>query len=191
MNITVRRGISSDAGSLAELAARTFRDTFAAHNDPQDMALHVAQAYGPVQQGRELADPNIMTLLADVGGQAVGYAQLRRGPAPACVAGEAPIELWRLYVDREWHGHGIAQELMRHVDLEARRGAARTLWLGVWERNQRAKAFYRKWSFVDVGSHVFMVGSDAQTDRILVRSLAPAVSGGEHRATEESNVQGS
>jgi GNAT superfamily N-acetyltransferase len=168
-----------------------FRDTFAADNDPRDMALHVAQAYGPVQQGRELADPNIMTLLADVAGQAVGYAQLRLGPAPQCVAGEAPIELWRLYVDREWHGQGIAQELMRHVELEARRGGARTLWLGVWERNRRAKAFYRKWSFVDVGSHVFMVGSDAQTDRILVRSLAAAVPGGEHRATEESDVQDS
>jgi GNAT superfamily N-acetyltransferase len=174
--ITIRPGVSSDAASLAELAARTFRDTFAADNDPEDIARHAAQAYGPLQQGRELADPNIMTLLVEAGDQLVGYAQLRCGPAPACVAGDTPIELWRFYVARDWHGQGIAQELMRRVDQEARRAGARTIWLGVWERNERAKAFYRKCNFVDVGSHVFTVGSDPQTDRIMVRPVASAAS---------------
>jgi diamine N-acetyltransferase len=176
MNVTIRPALPSDAASLAELAARTFVDTFAADNDADDMALHLAQAYGPLQQGRELADPNIVTLLADADAQLVGYAQLRRGPAPLCVAGDAPIELWRFYVAREWHGHGIAQELMSYVDLAGYRADARTLWLGVWERNERAKAFYRKCNFVDVGSHVFMIGSDAQTDRILVRPVASVAS---------------
>jgi GNAT superfamily N-acetyltransferase len=135
------------------------------------MAVHLAQAYGPLQQGRELVDPDIVTLLVDADSRLVGYAQLRRGPAPACVLGDAPIELWRFYLDREWHGRGLAQTLMQRVDEEADRAQARTLWLGVWERNERAKAFYRKGHFVDVGSHVFMVGSDAQTDRILVRPV--------------------
>src|SRR3954467_15821348 len=138
MAINIRRAVSSDVAGLAELAARTFRDTFAADNAPEDMARHLAEAYGVLQQGRELADPNVATLLAEAGGQLVGYAQLRDAPAPACVAGEAPIELWRLYIDRGWHGRGIAQELMRGVVLEAQRRGARTLWLGVWERNQRA-----------------------------------------------------
>ncbi len=173
MNITIRPGVSADAASLAELAARTFDETFAADSQPDDMALHLAQAYGPVQQGRELADPNVVTLLVDADGQLVGYAQLRRGRAPACVEGDAPIELWRFYLAREWHGRGLAQALMRRVDEEADLAKARTLWLGVWERNERAKAFYRKCGFVDVGAHVFMVGNDAQTDRILVRAVAP------------------
>jgi diamine N-acetyltransferase len=126
MNFTVRPALPSDATPLAELAARTFVDTFAADNDPDDMAIHLAQAYGPLQQGRELADPNVITLLVEVGAQLVGYAQLRRGSPPSCVAGEAPIELWRFYVAREWHGQGIAQALMRSVDLTAHRaGAAR------------------------------------------------------------------
>ena len=174
MDITIRLAVSSDAENLAELAGRTFRDTFAADNRPEDIALHVAEAYGPLQQGRELSDPTIITLLVEAGGELVGYAQLRRGAAPTCVPDDVPIELSRFYVARDWHGHGIAQELMRRVDLEAQSGGARTLWLGVWERNERAKAFYRKCSFVDVGSHVFMVGTDAQTDRILVRPVAPA-----------------
>jgi ribosomal protein S18 acetylase RimI-like enzyme len=87
------------------------------------------------------------------------------------VIGEAPLELWRFYVARPWHGRGIAQALMSHVNAEAHRRGARTLWLGVWERNERAKAFYRKTGFTDVGSHLFMVGEDAQSDRIMVRPI--------------------
>jgi hypothetical protein len=52
------------------------------------------------------------------------------------------------------------------------------LWLGGWERNERAKAFYLKTGFKDVGSHLFMVGTDPQTDRILVRGLTTSGSNG-------------
>ena len=112
------------------------------------------------------------TLLAEAGGRLAGYAQLRSGPAPACVTGVDPIELMRFYVSREWHGRGVAQSLMGSIMQEAAGRGARTLWLGVWERNQRAQAFYRKAGFTDAGSHVFMVGTDPQTDRIMTRPLA-------------------
>jgi RimJ/RimL family protein N-acetyltransferase len=173
MDITIRRGTPADAARLAELAARTFRDTFADGTSPEDMAAHLAQAYGPEQQGRELADPNIVTLLVEADGTLVAYAQVRRGPVPACVAGADPIELWRFYVDRPWHGRGIAQGLMHRVDEVTHRIGGRTLWLGVWEHNARAKAFYHRCGFANVGAHVFTVGSDAQTDHILTRPVAP------------------
>jgi diamine N-acetyltransferase len=172
MSITIRPGTPADAEALAALAARTFRDTFAADNRPEDLALYLSQAYGPIQQGRELADPNISTLLADTGHDLAAYAQLRCGTSPDCVAGESPLELWRFYVVREWHGRGLAHTLMQQVDAEAERLGARPLWLGVWERNERALAFYQKCGFVDVGSHIFVVGSDPQTDRIMVRPIA-------------------
>src|SRR5258708_3798974 len=132
----------------------------------------MAQAYGPLQQGRELADANIVTLLARQGEELAGYAQLRLGPAPPCVEGSAPIELRRFYVAREWHGQGVAQTLMSHVDMQADRVGARTLWLGVWERNERGKAFYRKCGFVDFGTQIFVVGTDPQTDRVMARAVA-------------------
>ena len=169
--MTIRHGVATDAAALAELAARTFRETFAAGSPPEDMALHLAQAYGTPQQQRELADPDMTTLLADADGELAAYAQVRFGLTPECVTGETPVELWRFYVAQPWHGRGLAQTLMQRVELEASQRGGRTLWLGVWERNGRAIAFYRKAGFTDVGSHVFMVGTDAQTDRILVRSL--------------------
>ena len=174
----IRAGAATDATALAELAARTFRETFAADNRPEDIAAHAAHAYGTVQQERELVDPNIATLLVEVDGELAGYAQLRSGRPPPCVTGEEPVELWRLYIAHPWHGRGVAQALMRRVESDAYRRGGRTLWLGVWERNERAQAFYRKNGFMEIGSHVFMVGTDAQTDRIFVRHLPTVISNG-------------
>jgi ribosomal protein S18 acetylase RimI-like enzyme len=168
---TIRRGEASDAPALAALAARTFHETFAADNNPDDLALYMGQAYGSEQQRAELDDSRIDTLLVESDDALIAYAMLRDEPPPDCVAGPRPIELWRFYVDRAWHGRGIAQRLMAAVEDEARAHRAQTIWLGVWERNLRAQAFYRKCGFVDVGSHVFVVGSDPQIDRIFERAL--------------------
>ncbi len=169
--VTIRIATRDDAAVLAELARQTFYDTFAATNDATDMALHLARAYGVPQQSSEIADPSILTLLAEEEGAVVGYAQVRDDHAPPCVTGPSPIELWRFYVRREWHGRGVAQPLMDQVKEEARRRGARTLWLGVWERNDRARAFYRKCGFADAGDHIFLFGTDPQTDLIMVTSL--------------------
>ena len=169
--MTIRLGTAADAALLAALARDTFFDTFASSNDESDMALHIERSYGLAQQMAELTDSSITTLLVDEGGQAVAYAQVRTGHVPKCVPGAAPIELWRFYVQRGWHGRGIAQALMARVVAEAETRGAKTLWLGVWEHNHRARAFYAKCGFTDVGEHVFLFGTDPQTDRVMARPL--------------------
>ena len=169
--MTIRTATAADAALVSELARRTFFDTFASTNDPSDMAIHLAQSYGVDQQTRELNDRDITTLLVEEGGAAIAYAQVRGGHLPDCVAGPDPIELWRFYVDRGWHGRGIARPLMERVMEEARRRGAKTLWLGVWERNDRARAFYAKCGFTDAGEHIFLFGTDPQTDRVMVTAL--------------------
>lgn len=169
--ITVRKGAAADAAGLAELAAATFRDAFATANAPDDLALHLARSYGVAQQGAELADPGILTLIAFEGEAMAGYAQLCRSEPPPSVATTGAMELWRFYVSQSWHGRGVAQALMQAVVDAARAQGATSLWLGVWERNPRAQAFYRKAGFADVGSKVFVVGTDAQTDRVMLKAL--------------------
>ena len=90
------------------------------------------------------------------------------GPVPDCVSGGEPIELLRFYIDRAWHGRGLAGELMDATVAAAAERGARTVFLAVWERNLRAIAFYAKRGFRDVGSRPFQLGSDLQTDRIMV-----------------------
>jgi ribosomal protein S18 acetylase RimI-like enzyme len=167
----VRRCRPDEALALATLAADTFREAFGAANRPEDLQEFLTTAYGEPQQRGELCDPDIDTFVAAANDGLIGFAQLRGGTTPTCVASTRPLELSRLYVAAKWHGHGIAQRLIAAVAERAieRRGDA--LWLGVWERNPRARAFYRKAGFRDVGTKVFVVGADPQRDIVMLREL--------------------
>ena len=158
----VRRATPSDAAALAELAARTFIDTFAAQNRPEDIEAYVAETYGVAQQLREIDD----TLVVEDGGALIAFAQLHRSDSPY-----GDVELGRFYVDRAHHGRGIARMLMDAVLAAARTLGGRKLWLGVWEHNPRAIRFYEKCGFADEGSQPFRVGSDVQTDRVMTFML--------------------
>ena len=171
LTVTIRAAGVPDAPWLAALAERTFRETYGAHNTPEDMERYVADHFGAARQEAELQDRRLTTLVAEVDGRPAGYVQLARGTAPAGVSGAAPIEIARFYVDRPWHGRGLAQQLMDAAVSTARADGARTIWLGVWERNPRAIAFYRKCGFRDAGTQTFVLGADYQRDLVLARPL--------------------
>ncbi|MEO8017767.1 MAG: GNAT family N-acetyltransferase [Pseudomonadota bacterium] len=171
-SVAIRCATIEDAAALATFGARTFAETFAADNTAEDMRLHLAQAWRPELQRAEILDPQVDTLLAcDAHGTLAGFAQLQAGSAPACIATVRPVELLRFYVDKPWQGQGLAQALMRAVENLARTRGARELWLGVWERNARAQAFYGKHGFRKVGTQIFVVGTDPQTDHVMLREL--------------------
>ena len=168
---TIRRGTLRDAELLAELGARTFSETFAADNTPENMAAYLASAFAPTQLAADLVDPRCLFQIAETAASAVGYAMLRSGAAPEQVTGKRPIELVRLYVSRDSLGSGVGSALMQACLDEAKRGGHQTLWLGVWQHNIRAQAFYRKWNFREVGTHSFQLGDDPQTDLLMQRSI--------------------
>ena len=170
-NTVVRQATAADAELLAELGARTFSETFAADNTAEDMAAYLASSFGPALQAAELAEPQSIFLIAEVKGIAAGYAKLKPGEPPHGVTVDQPIELVRLYVAHEWLGRGVGAALMQVCIDQSREKGHRTLWLGVWEHNTRAHAFYRKWKFRDVGRHIFQLGADVQTDILMELSL--------------------
>lgn len=162
----IRLAVPADAAALAELGARTYRDTFVDSTAPDDLRIFLARTYNEAEQGKEIADPTIVTFVDEIDGELVAYAQLKLGDDPS------RIELGRLYVDRSQHGRGVAHALMRRCLDEAAARGAETIWLGVWEHNERAKAFYRKHGFVKTGVHPFLVGTDVQTDHEMERPVA-------------------
>ena len=170
-DLIIREAVPAEASLIARLARQSFSEAFGDRNDPGDLACFLDSAYGVVQQSAELGNPSWTTLLAFQGDQAVGFAQLRRDSAEPCVASPKPVELHRLYVLQSHHGAGAGAALMQRVLDRARAEGFRSHWLGVWEHNARGLAFYRKWEFEEVGSHIFQVGSDPQTDLLLVRPL--------------------
>lgn len=171
IDVAIRRATSDDANILAELGARTFEETFAVDNTEDDMTAYLAKHFSVAQQTAELAHPDSTFLIAEVDGRAAGYAKLHAGEPPEEIEGARPIELVRLYVLQEWLGRSVGQALMRACLDEARNTGHDTLWLGVWERNARAQAFYNKWDFRAVGDHIFQLGSDAQRDILMERPL--------------------
>lgn len=162
--IAIRRATTADAAPLAVFARRCFDETFAAYNTREDMEAYLSKAFGKRQQHAEITDPDWVTLLAESGGAIAGFAQIKL--EPEC------IEIHRFYVDRAFHGKGVAQSLMAESEAIAAARAAKRVWLGVWERNDRAIAFYKKCGFRDCGSQQFILGSDVQTDRVMEKALA-------------------
>jgi ribosomal protein S18 acetylase RimI-like enzyme len=168
----VRKAHGCDAKKLSELAEATFKATFGALNTAEHMELHCQTSYGEQIQAAEIADPGMVTLVSEDKGRLIAYAQLRWGEAPDCVSAQSPGEIQRLYVVEDWHGKGVAQELMKACISEIKEIGSDALWLGVWERNPRAIAFYKKFGFVEAGEHTFPLGGDPQRDIVMARSVA-------------------
>jgi ribosomal protein S18 acetylase RimI-like enzyme len=173
MSWIIRAADASDADALSALAERTFRDAFSALNTAENMDLHCAVAYTPARQAAEIADPAIVTLVAESRHELVAFAQLHlRAATPPCVSASPAIELHRIYVDASFHGKGLAGDLLAAVFDRAKQEGAAAVWLGVWEHNPRAIRFYQRSGFVEAGEHVFVVGTDPQRDLLMVRNFA-------------------
>ena len=166
-SLTIRYADVEDAKMLAEVGGQSFYDTFAKDNKPEDIADYLAKAFSVEQVAKEIADEKTIFLIVEIDSQTAGYAKLRVNEPPECITGENPIEIERFYILQNWHGRGLAQSLMKRCIEEAKQRGHQSIFLGVWEHNQRAIAFYQKCGFKKVGEHPFLLGSDLQTDWLM------------------------
>jgi GNAT superfamily N-acetyltransferase len=172
--LVLRRATTADAPRLAAAAAALFRDTFGAANRPEDMDAYLAHAFSETRQRAELSAFDERVWLALDGGEEIaGYVHVRLGARPpmGSAPSERPAEIARLYADRRWHGRGLGAALMDAAVATALEWGGDLLWLGVWEKNPRAIAFYAKHGFLDVGEQEFWLGADRQRDRVMARRL--------------------
>lgn len=169
---SVRRAVPADAMLLARIGARLFEQTFGAANDREDMEAYLASAFSIEHETEILADPMRGAWIAEDAGRAtIGYAVLRRGSTANGVLATKPAEVQRVYTDQAWHGRGVGDALVRACYDQARTWHCDMLWLGVWEKNPRAIAFYEKKGFRKVGRQTFLLGSDVQHDFVMALSL--------------------
>ena len=172
-DLIIRMANQNDAKLLTELSYTTFWDAFASHpkNAPEDMRHYMQQAFSEEQIALELADQNTFFLIAELEGKPAGYAKVVRNATEEGIKAERPIELARLYSHQEYLGKGVGQELMNACVEFAQETRHDVIWLGVWEYNPRAIAFYEKNGFRAVGKHIFQLGSDRQTDLLMQRDV--------------------
>jgi diamine N-acetyltransferase len=169
-----REAIVEDASSLAAFSTRAFRDTYRDIDDPADITSYVSEHFTTDAMSAVIGDPGSTMLLAEVGTQLIGYAQLKLGEPPACVSGLAPIELARLYLGSEFIGQGYGSALMHAAQAKARSLGGQTLWLGVYDRNVRAVRFYERFGFTNVGGKEFVFGGHVYIDPIYSVRLSGA-----------------
>ena len=167
----VRYGNINDATMLSELGAKTFYDTFAKDNTPENISSYMKKSFSKEMQFNELSKPEIIFLIAELEDEPVGYAKLKMNSNDESVKGTEVMEIERIYASQEYIGKGIGKELMKACINEARQRGCDSIWLGVWEKNLRAVDFYKKWGFCEVGTHIFSVGDDPQNDYVMELEL--------------------
>ena len=172
-SIEIRQASVDDAKVLTDLAYTTFWDAFAHHpkNAPDDLNHYMRQAFNHDQIAAELADETNIFLIAEIEGEPAGYAKIIIDAVEPGITAERPVELNRLYSHQQFLGKGIGQALMDASLARAKQENRDVMWLGVWEYNPRAQRFYEKNGFRIVGSHVFQLGEDPQTDLLMQREL--------------------
>jgi len=101
----------------------------------------------------------------------IGYLKLNFGQAQTELQDEKALEIERIYVIKEFHGKDVGQLLYNKALQIARQKIVEYIWLGVWEENRRAINFYTKNGFVEFDKHIFKLGNEVQTDKMMKLSL--------------------
>ena len=174
--LTIRPATVADAALLTDLAALTMREAFGPPHNPAELVEeYVASAITQPILEIELADPRSwFFLLQDTNQLPAGYAKLRRHAAPRRMPSlhrRNAIEIQRIYLRQNQTGQGQGRQLMTYCLDWARAAGYGAVWLGVWERNDRALGFYKKIGFEPFGFHYFQFGSERQRDFWLYKPL--------------------
>lgn len=172
--LLIRPATDADVPLLCELGATTFVQTYRPISDPAEVDDYADTHFTPEVVGAWLARPDARTLLAFTGDAPAGYAHVQRAPVPACVADRQAVELRRLYLLASAQGSGVGSALIAAAfDAVAALGG-RSVWLGAYDRNVKALAFYARRGFVQVGTHDFEFGGKIYADPVLTRPVAGA-----------------
>lgn len=166
--IIVRRATAADAALIADLSRTTFYQAFAKDNTKSDMELFMNEQFTKEALMQEVVEENGIFLLAYDGEEAVGYARIR---VENKLKQEAAIEVARIYALDTAIGKGVGKALMETCLQISNDMQMKAVWLGVWEKNERAIAFYQKWGFEKFGEHKFLLGTDLQTDCLMKKNL--------------------
>ena len=171
MNITIKRCTADDTELIRALSVSTFSETFSHMNTPENMAAYLATAFAPEKLYAELSDScsEFWLLLCD--GRPAGYLKLNEAPSQSDINDESALEIERIYVCSEFQGSGLGSRLISHALGIAAEKSKKYVWLGVWEKNEKALRFYKNNDFCEWTTHSFRLGDDEQTDIIMKKEL--------------------
>ncbi|MNK25644.1 Protease synthase and sporulation negative regulatory protein PAI 1 [compost metagenome] len=170
-NIAIARASVKDVLQLQYISRATFLQTFSDINTEENMNKYLNESFATEQLDEELSNELSQFYFAKFSGEVIGYMKLNTGAAQKENPDENALEIERIYVLKDFHGKKVGQ-LLYNKAIEVANGlAVDHVWLGVWEENFRAIAFYTKNGFVKFGQHEFVLGDDVQTDLLMKLEL--------------------
>lgn len=160
-----------DLHELQTISIVTFTETFKDQNSPEHLKAYLDEAYDLDKLKKELKNPSSRFYFIYVDQQVAGYLKLNTDAAQTEPMGADSLEVERIYVKKAFQRYGLGKQLLNKAFEMAVEQNKKRIWLGVWEENANAIAFYRKKGFVQTGTHSFYMGDDEQVDLIMVNTL--------------------
>lgn len=169
--MAIKKCTLADVQELQAISVKTFTETFQEQNSPEHLNAYLEKTYNLEQLKLELANPSSQFFFVYSGREVAGYLKVNTGEAQSEVMSDDALEVERIYVKKKFHKHGLGKLLLNEAINIALQQKKEKIWLGVWEDNDNAIAFYQKKGFVQTGSHSFFMGDDEQVDLIMAKTL--------------------
>ena len=171
MSIKEISNSAEDIKTLQAIAKQTFTETFGSQNTAEDLAKFLNEEYDFDKLKAEVENPESFYYFYYFEDELAGYLKLNVGAAQTESDYPEALEIQRIYVLQKYQGKRIGLAMMQQALVIAEELKKPQVWLGLWENNFKAQAFYQKSGFKKVGSHDFILGDDRQTDHILLKIL--------------------
>ncbi|EIF14778.1 PaiA [Bacillus sp. 5B6] len=172
MSIQLKKCSLNDITELREISIETFNDTFKDQNSPENMKAYLENAFRSEQLKKELSNLSSQFYFVYYHDDLAGYVKVNMNEAQSEKMGEDSLEIERIYIRKNHQKHGLGKYLLNEAVKIATAHNKKNIWLGVWEKNENAIAFYQKMGFVQTGEHSFYMGDDKQVDIIMTKTLS-------------------
>ncbi|MFD1953457.1 GNAT family N-acetyltransferase [Paenibacillus thailandensis] len=170
MTVTIKKCSREDLQILQTISIETFSDTFKDQNSPENMKAYLDKAFNAKQLEKELSNISSEFYFIFVNEEIAGYLKVNMNDAQSEKMGDESLEIERIYIRNKFQGKGLGKNLFDKAMEIAIKQNKRMIWLGVWEKNAKAIAFYKKLGFVQKGAHSFYMGDEEQTDFIMTKT---------------------
>ena len=162
---------TSEIIDLQKISKETFVEAFSNQNTEENMRKYLEENLSIQQLTNELLNSESSFYFARIDEKIIGYLKVNFGKAQTDFKDDDSIEIERVYVLSEFHGKDVGKKLLDKAIEISREKNAKSVWLGVWEKNYKAIRFYHKNGFVEFGEHPFILGDDIQTDILMKLQL--------------------
>ena len=171
MSINIKPCTIEELSILQEVSIETFIETFKDQNSAENMNAYLERAFNPKQLEKELSNIFSRFFFVYFNNEVAGYLKVNTQDAQSENMGEDSLEIERIYVRAKFQKLGLGKYLINKALEIAVEQEKNKIWLGVWEKNEKAIAFYNKIGFVRAGTHSFHMGDEEQIDFIMIKSL--------------------